>query len=81
MDWKKITSWWQHWNESVSELSGKGFKAAVTKILHQLQIALEKVIHGKEIEVVKNNQTEMLELKDPICETLPDEEYSGHNKK
>lgn len=24
---------------------------------------------------------EMLELKDPICETLPDEEYSGHNRK
>lgn len=65
----------------MSELSGKDFKAAVIKILHQLQIALKKVNHGKEIEVVKNNQMEMLELKDPIRETLPDEEYSAHNRK
>lgn len=65
----------------MSELSGKHFKAAVIKILRQLQIALKKVNHGKEIEVVKNNQMEMLELKDPIRETLPDEEYSAHKRK
>lgn len=63
----------------MSELSGKDFKAAAIKIL--LQIALKKVNYSKEIEVVKNNQMEMLELKDPICKTLPDEEYSGHNRK
>lgn len=65
----------------MSELSGKDFKAAIIKILYKLQIALKKVNHSKEIEFVKNNQVELLELKDPICETLPDEEYGGHNRK
>lgn len=61
----------------MAELPDKDFKAAVTEIQkffnNQLQIALKQIQenHNKEVEVVKKNQMEILELKDPIHEILP----------
>lgn len=61
----------------MAELPDKDFKAAVIEIQkffnNQLQIALKQIQenHNKEVEVVKKNQMEILELKDPIHEILP----------
>lgn len=51
----------------ILQLSNKDVKAAIMKILHQLQILMKKTNKignpSQELEVIKSNQLEIIELK------------------